>query len=79
MPEAHVFFRQEMFLADELIVYVRVSELKRSSFSLEYRIERQGELTAEGQTPLVCFDYEKRKPCRMPADFRNALTQFEQL
>jgi len=79
MPEAHVFFRQEMFLGDELVIRVRVSELKRSSFCLEYRVERLGELTADGQTPLVCFDYEQRKPCRMPADFKNALTRFEQL
>lgn len=78
MTEAHVFFRQEMVLGDELIVYVRVSELKRSRFCLEYRVERQGELTAEGQTPLVCFDYKQRRPCRMPVDFRKALTQFEQ-
>jgi len=79
MPEAHVFFRQEMFLGDELVIRVRVSALKRSSFCLEYRVERLGELTADGHTPLVCFDYEQRKPCRMPADFKNALTRFEQL
>ena len=74
MPEAHVFYRQEMFLGDKITIAVRVGALKRSSFSLEYRVEREGELTAEGTTPLVCFDYEKRKPCRMPAQFRAALT-----
>lgn len=79
MTEAHVFFRKEMFLGDELDIRIRVAELKRSSFCIEYRVERQGELTAEGQTPFVCFDYEKRKLCRMPIAFRNALTQFEQL
>ena len=73
MPEAHVFYRQEMFLGDKITIAVRVGALKRSSFSLEYRVEREGELTAEGTTPLVCFDYEKRKPCRMPAQFRAAL------
>ena len=73
MPEAHVFYRQEMFLGDELTIAVRVEALKRSSFTLGYRVEREGELTAEGTTPLVCFDYEKRKPCRMPAQFNAAL------
>ena len=37
---------------------------------MEYRIERDGEVTAEGETALVCFDYENRKPRRLDADFR---------
>jgi len=77
MPEAHVYYRQEMFMGDELVVGLRVSELKRSSFCLDYRIERQGQVTAEGQTVLVCFDYKKRKPCRMPMEFKTALDGFE--
>lgn len=73
MPEAHVFYRQEMFLGDEITIGVSVSALKRSSFTLEYRIERERELTVEGTTPLVCFDYQKHKPCRIPAEFKAAL------
>lgn len=79
MPEAHVYFRQEMFLGDELDVSVRTVELKRSSFCLEYRILRDGGLTAEGMTPLVCFNYDKRKPCRMPSEFKSALINYEGL
>jgi len=73
MPEAHVYFRAEMFLHDQLSVGVRCTEMKRSGFLLDYRIERNGELTAEGNTPIVCFDYQKRKPCKIPADFKQAL------
>ena len=76
MPEAHVYFRAEMFLQDQLQVGLRCKELKRSSFVLEYRIERKGELTAEGETPIICFDYQKRKPCKIPADFKQALSDF---
>ena len=76
MPEAHVYFRAEMFLQDQLQVGLRCKELKRSSFVLEYRIERKGELTAEGETPIICFDYLKRKPCKVPADFKQALSDF---
>ena len=75
MPEAHVYYRQEMFLHQQLQVGVRCSEIKRSGFLLEYRIERDGELTVEGETPVVCFDYQKRKPCRIPADFLRPLQQ----
>lgn len=79
MPEAHVYYRSEMFMEDELVVGVKVSEVKRSAFTLDYRIERGEELTAEGSTPVVCFDYDKRKPCRLPRAFKEALLAFEGL
>ncbi len=79
LPEAHLFFRAEMFLHDRLEVGVRCSEIKRSSFQLEYRIERGGDLTAEGTTPVICFDYQKRKPVRIPDRFRELLVAFENL
>lgn len=76
MPEAHIYFREEMFLQDRLQIGVRCAGLKRSSFVLEYRIERGGLLTAEGETPIVCFDYQKRKPCKIPTLFHQALRHF---
>ena len=79
MPEAHVYFRKEMFLGDQLSIGVKSRNLKRSSWVMEYRIERNAELTAEGETPLICFNYQTRKPCRIPAEFREVLTAFEVL
>lgn len=79
LPEAHVYYRAEMFLHDSLIIGVRASEVKRSAFTLKYRIEREGELTAEGSTNLVGFSYLKRKVVRLPEAFRTALVGFEGL
>jgi YbgC/YbaW family acyl-CoA thioester hydrolase len=79
LPEAHVLFRAEMFLHDALEVAVRCSEIRRSSFILAYRIERGAELTAEGTTPVICFDYQTRKATRIPSAFREALADFENL
>ncbi|MCK5826089.1 MAG: acyl-CoA thioesterase [Desulfuromusa sp.] len=79
MSEAHVFFRQEMFLGDELQIGVRSRDLKRSGWVMEYRIERVTELTAEGETPVLCFNYNMGKLCRIPAEFRSVLTDFEKL
>ncbi len=73
LPEAHVNYLAEMFMGDELEIGVRIAKVSRSSFVLEYRIERDGEGTAEGWTSLVCFDYEARKPRRLPEVFRHAL------
>jgi len=75
LPEAHVVYRAEMFLDDELLVGVRPAALKKSSFGLEYRIERDAEVTAEGTTALVAFDYQRRKPVRLPAGFYQALVE----
>ncbi|HMB14740.1 MAG TPA: thioesterase family protein, partial [Pelovirga sp.] len=72
MPEAHLYYRREMFHMDQLQILVQVAGLKRSAFTLEYRAIRDGEVTAEGTTAMVCFDYQQRKPCRMPPRFRAA-------
>jgi YbgC/YbaW family acyl-CoA thioester hydrolase len=77
LPEAHVSYRSEMFHDDALLIGTRVRDLSRSSFRMEYQIERNGEITAEGQTVLVCFDYQKRKPRRLDSDFREKVLEFE--
>ena len=61
LPEAHVRYLAEMFMGDGLMIGVKVVETGRSSFRMAYRIERAGQVTAEGETVLVCFDYAARK------------------
>lgn len=73
LPEARVQYRAEMFHSDELCIGVRVEQVKGSSFTLGYRVERDGDVTAEGETALVCFDYQARKPRRLPKPFQDAL------
>lgn len=77
LPEAHLQYRAEMFLNEQLEIGVKVVSISRSSFKMEYRIERDGEVTAEGWTSLVCFDYQKRKPRRLDAAFREKMLAME--
>ena len=77
LPEAHVRYRAEMFHDDALEIGVRVKHLSRSSFTMEYRIERNGALTAEGETALVCFDYQAKKTRRLDQLFREQVEAFE--
>jgi len=77
LPEAHVRYLAEMFLGDTLEIGVRVKEMCNSAFVMEYRIERAGQPTAEGTTSLVAFDYQARRPCRLPAEFKQAIHCFE--
>jgi YbgC/YbaW family acyl-CoA thioester hydrolase len=77
LPEAHVKYLAEMFLGDELVIGARISNVSRSSLTMCYRIERDGEVTAEGETVLICFDYEKRKPRRLDVIFKEKIESFE--
>ena len=76
--EAHIMYQAEMFHDDELVIGARIKEISRLSFTMEYRIERDGEVTSEGETVLVCFDYEKRKPRRFDVEFRGKVEAFEE-
>lgn len=77
LPEAHVKYLAEMFLSDQLTIGVKVNHISRSSFTMVYRIERDGQAVAEGETVLICFDYSIRKPRRLDAEFRKKLESFE--
>lgn len=79
LPEAQVFYRQEMFLGDLLEIGVKVSALRNSAFVMEYRIEREQIVVAEGVTQLVAFNYDERRPRRLPPEFRAAIMHYEKL
>ena len=79
LPEAHIKYLAEMFLGDQLVIGARIKGVSRSSFTMAYRIERNGTVTAEGDTVLICFDYLKRKPRRLDEAFRQKIEAFEQL
>lgn len=78
LPEAHVRYLAEMFLGNVLEIGVRVSEVGKTSWKMEYRVERAGKATAEGWTQLVCFDYAQRRARRMPQALRSAIAALEQ-
>jgi YbgC/YbaW family acyl-CoA thioester hydrolase len=77
LPEAHVRYLAEMFMGVELVIGVKIVETGRSSFRMAYRIERDGKVTAEGETVLVCFDYAVRKPRRLGEEFVGRVKVFE--
>lgn len=77
LPEAHVKYLAEMFLGEELVIGARIKGVSRSSFTMEYCIEREGVVTAEGETVLICFNYERRKLRRLDVEFREKVEAFE--
>ena len=75
VARAEVDYRFPATADMDLVVRVRVSELKRSSFVMEYRVEEKGtgRLIAEARTVQACFDYKAGKVQRIP-DFVRAGT-----
>ncbi|TPW22074.1 MAG: acyl-CoA thioester hydrolase [Elusimicrobia bacterium] len=75
VARAEVDYRFPATVDMDLVVWVRTTELKRSSFVMEYRVEEKGtgRLIAEARTVQACFDYKANKVQRIP-DFVRAGT-----
>ena len=66
-------FRAPVRFGDEVEVSVRVSRFGEKSFDLEHELRVAGDLVAEAKTVLVTYDYEKRAPVEIPAEWREKL------
>ncbi|MGD2144990.1 MAG: thioesterase family protein [Anaerolineae bacterium] len=78
LAEAHCQFRSPLTLGEHVTVRIRTSELRRSSFVLEYRMESEaGRLAAEASSVQVRYDYENGRPVPISADWREAIVNFE--
>ncbi len=71
MRDAHVNFRKEVFLHDELTVDVGIDDVTLTSFNMTYTVKREsdGAVVFLGSTGLVAFDYEARKVAKLPDVF----------
>ena len=65
--DAQVTYRAPARFDDRLVVRTRCAEVRGARFSFEYRVERDGELIAEGSTGHACADAATLRPTRVPA------------
>jgi YbgC/YbaW family acyl-CoA thioester hydrolase len=71
MAKAEVEYKAELFHSDEILVFCKVSEIKNSSFIMEYQISKKDNtLAGLGKTVMVAFDYQNRKIVRVSEEFR---------
>ncbi len=70
LRDLSVVLKREMFYGDLLRVELSVPQWSSTGFRIEYRFTRieQGQpvVTALAHTTMICFDYVKRKPTRVP-------------
>ena len=73
--EAYVHYKAELFLGEVVEIRIRVDEVGKARFRLHYAVWRpvDGVLAAEGYTVLAAFDYQRRRPTRLPPLFADLL------
>jgi acyl-CoA thioester hydrolase len=79
--EAFVSYQGEAFLADHLDITVWVSEFSRVRFKTEYVIHRpvDNKQIASGYTILAAYNYQSRRPERIPSTFKFKVEQYQVL
>jgi acyl-CoA thioester hydrolase len=78
LAEAACQFKSPLELGEQVTVYLRVSELRNSSFIIEYRVEgAEGRLAATARSVQVCYDYEERRSVPIPNAWRGVITAYE--
>ncbi len=71
MVESGIRYYREVFLHDELVIAVTVSEMRGKKFGLEYIITRESDRqkVLGGFTDFLAFDYTVRKVVKIPGQF----------
>ncbi|MBN1956036.1 MAG: acyl-CoA thioesterase [Anaerolineae bacterium] len=78
LAEVTCTYRAPISLGEAVTVCVRVSELRRSSFIFEYRMEGEGgRLVATAHTVQVCYDYQLGRSMPIPDHWRETIVEYE--
>lgn len=74
VARVEIDFRAPVRLAQEVEVAVRPSRLGTKSFDLDYELTVDGEIVAEAKSVQVAYDYGRREPVAIPAEWREKLS-----
>lgn len=64
-----VDYRRPVLLSDPAVLQLRISEVGRTSFAVEYRLLASGEVAAEGRSVQVFYDFKKGVKKPVPKGF----------
>lgn len=77
--EAFIKFKKEVFLNDVLKVFISISDIKDTSFIMNYsvfRTEDESEVF-KGYTKIYAFNYKDKAIARIPKDFIEKIKHYE--
>ncbi|MEX2210157.1 MAG: thioesterase family protein [Gaiellaceae bacterium] len=75
VTEAHVSYGVPARFDDRLTLHARCVDVRGARFRFEYRLERDGELVAEGWTAHACVDAATHRPTRVPEWLAEAMAR----
>jgi acyl-CoA thioester hydrolase len=75
--DANVSYRVPARFDDRLVISARCSDIRGARFRFDYRVEREGELIAEGSTGHACADARTLRPTRVPQWLVEAIAKAE--
>lgn len=72
-------FKSPAFCGEILVVSLGVTEMRNSSFVMEYTIHEEASqrLVATGKSVLVMYDYQTQKSCPIPDEFRKKIMSLQ--
>lgn len=74
ITKAECTYKKPIDLTGQVIVSMRVTGVRRTSFTLEYRVhDGEGSTYAEAKTGMVCFDEKRGKPAALPDEMKLAM------
>jgi acyl-CoA thioester hydrolase len=74
VARVEIDFRAPVRLGQEVEVAVRATRFGTKSFDLGYELTVDGEIVAEAKTVQVAYDYRRREPVAIPAEWRDRLS-----
>ena len=73
VARVEIDFKAPVRLGQEVEVSVRASRFGTKSFDLDYELRVEGELVAVAKSIQVAYDYNRREPIPVPAEWREKL------
>lgn len=73
MADLVVNFLEEGFMLDRLDISSHIGEITKRSFRVFHRLNKGDKILALAETGLIAFNYAERKITPIPASFRQAL------
>jgi len=80
LADTHIAYLSPIVFGEKIRVGVRVASIGNKSLKFEYQIENaeNGEIKAKAETVQVAYDYAAKTSRRVPDEWREKITQFEQ-
>ena len=74
VARVEIDFRAPVRFGQEVEISVHASRFGTKSFDLDYELRVEGELVAVAKSVQVAYDYSRREPVPLPAEWREKLT-----